>query len=295
MPLIVDTYNVLHVTGVLPPGLAGIDPPDLARLIQTSRFRHDEALLICDGVPKPDAPPGRDGQVITRYAGPGVTADEMIAKLVNDDSAPRRLIVVSSDNEVLRAARRRRCKTLTSEEFLRQLADDAHLDDATSRPSTPPSHVPSEDVSRWQKEFGVDDLESLLPAALPPHLADALDALHVPPSKPSTTPSAPGEAADPPSTAPAPPDPSTFAAMFPTDLMAEASQLEANHDGLPPIMPPSTDDAGVEVSDENDADPETTDEPAAPQPGIDLNRLDELDMEAVLRRAPPEPPPPPTL
>ena len=39
MPLLIDAYNVLHVVGVLPPDLAGIDLEELAILIAKSRFR----------------------------------------------------------------------------------------------------------------------------------------------------------------------------------------------------------------------------------------------------------------
>ena len=38
--LLIDTYNVLHVTGVLPPEIAGLEPADLADLPDaTSRAR----------------------------------------------------------------------------------------------------------------------------------------------------------------------------------------------------------------------------------------------------------------
>ena len=46
VPLLVDAYNVLHVVGVLPPDLAGIDLEELAILITNSRFRGEEAVLV---------------------------------------------------------------------------------------------------------------------------------------------------------------------------------------------------------------------------------------------------------
>ena len=54
MPTLVDAYNVLHVVGVLPPELAGIDLEELAALLEGSRFGREEVLLICDGIPKPN-------------------------------------------------------------------------------------------------------------------------------------------------------------------------------------------------------------------------------------------------
>ena len=106
MPLIVDTYNVLHVVGVLPPDLAGIDTQGLIDLIGRSRYRGERAFLICDGRPRERAPRGRFGPLSVRYAGGGSTADELIEALIQTSSSPRRLTVVSSDRQIVRAARR---------------------------------------------------------------------------------------------------------------------------------------------------------------------------------------------
>jgi hypothetical protein len=124
MSLIVDTYNVLHTVGVLPPDIAGVDASGLAELIGRSRYRHQRATLVCDGVPREDAPRGTVGGVVFRYAGADKTADDVIAQIIRRSSSPRRLTVISSDRAVLREARRRRCSTLRSEEFLEHLSED---------------------------------------------------------------------------------------------------------------------------------------------------------------------------
>ncbi|MCP4796796.1 MAG: NYN domain-containing protein, partial [Phycisphaeraceae bacterium] len=113
MPLLVDAYNVLHVVGVLPPDLAGIDLEELAILISRSRFRGEEAVLVCDGVPKPHQV-DETGRVHVRFAGAGVTADDLILRLVRGSSAPRRLTVVTSDREIAVNARRRRAGVISS-------------------------------------------------------------------------------------------------------------------------------------------------------------------------------------
>jgi uncharacterized protein YegJ (DUF2314 family) len=137
MPLIIDTYNVLHVVGVLPPELAGIDTEGLVDLIGSSRYRHQAVTLACDGTPAPGgrgaAGGGRrggrragraPGRVSVRYSGSEATADDLIARLIRRSSIPRRLTVVSSDRAVQREARRRRCHVLSSEAFLRRLVAD---------------------------------------------------------------------------------------------------------------------------------------------------------------------------
>jgi predicted RNA-binding protein with PIN domain len=58
------------------------------------------------------------------YAGPGHTADDRIIALLRECGDPRRVLVVSSDRQVRRDARRLRARTLSSEVFLEQLARD---------------------------------------------------------------------------------------------------------------------------------------------------------------------------
>lgn len=158
MPLLIDTYNVLHVVGVLPPDLAGIEIDDLVKLIQTSRFSREKTQLICDGGPKADSPPGRFGPISVRYAGPGRKADDLIATIVRRISNPGTVIVVSSDQQVQRAGRKRRCRTLSSEEFLRLLVEDHEAASRQPRAAgrARSAHpLPNDAVNAWLDIFGL--------------------------------------------------------------------------------------------------------------------------------------------
>lgn len=165
MPLIIDTYNVLHVVGVLPPDLAGIDTSDLIQMIARSRYRHEKTSLVCDGIPHEQAPTGSFGPIIIQYSGSNRLADDVIHDLINHSSVPRRLIVVSSDHEILRSARRRRCRSLTSERFLQHLIHDAssRSDPKPSRRS--PGSLSHKQTKQWTDEFGIDEsfLEQVVP------------------------------------------------------------------------------------------------------------------------------------
>jgi len=168
--LLVDAYNALHVTGVLPPEIAGVDARGLARLIARSRYGDRRCWLVCDG-----APPGsrRSGGMIRQpvagvesvevvYAGPGRDADSAIERLIERDSAPRQLLVVSSDRRILTAARKRRCGAATSEAFLARLAED-HARPGSGREPYPEFalDVPLDPVEarRWRERLGVADLD----------------------------------------------------------------------------------------------------------------------------------------
>ena len=154
--LLVDAYNALHVTGVLPPHLAGLDGPGLAELIARSRWGSG-AVLVCDGV-KPRGWPRAVEGVELRFAGPGRDADTLLERMIGDSPDPRRLTVVSSDHRVRRAGKRSGCKVLSSVGFLTQLA--ARIDSPRVRAGSPASGKPEVPldafaIRRWLEEFGV--------------------------------------------------------------------------------------------------------------------------------------------
>lgn len=169
MPLIIDTYNVLHVTGVLPPEIAGVDTASLIDLIRLSRYRRRRVTLVCDGTPAEDAPTGRVGPITICYGGPGPTADALITAIIRRSSIPRRLTVVSSDRAVQREARRRRCGILSSEQFLQHLAVDHERAEASGigRSGRSPAVGPGERGSTPPVGEG---RASPLEAVLPPDL-----------------------------------------------------------------------------------------------------------------------------
>lgn len=183
MPVLIDTYNVLHVTGVLPPDLAGIDVAGLADLIAQSRYSRHEVHLFCDGGPGNDAPSQLAGVTLS-FAGHDRTADDLIIAAIETSTIPRRLVVISSDREIQKAARRRRSRPVDSETFLAHLAADIqsirrsrHNRPApdTAKPAGP---APPDHVDAWIKAFALteDDLaltaSDLQPPQEPIHPVD---------------------------------------------------------------------------------------------------------------------------
>ena len=162
--LVIDTYNVLHVTGVLPPELAGPDAVKLAGLIRRSRWSGADVRLVCDGTAGNLVLPRElaEGSAIRLvFAGHGPdAADIMIERIIVADSAPRTLLVVSSDRRILTAARKRRCGLLTSEQFLERLADDASVGGRSSGEAGgeggDAGTVDRETSAMWLREFGFE-------------------------------------------------------------------------------------------------------------------------------------------
>lgn len=163
--LLVDAYNALHVTGVLPPHLAGLDAPALAELVGRSRWGRGRATLVCDGV-KPRGWPREVEGVELRFAGPGRDADGLIERLLRDSPDPRRVTVVSTDQRLRKAAKRAGASSLTSEAFLAQIAADMEAPKArASSPAAGKPEVPLDAFAlrRWLDEFGLgsDELSRL--------------------------------------------------------------------------------------------------------------------------------------
>jgi len=161
--LIVDVYNVLHVTGVLPPELAGPSAADLADLVAHSRYARRGAILVCDGRPTRTPTAQRAGTGSTAFggsirvvfAGGGKDADTLIERLIAEHSAPRRLLVVSDDRRIRAAAGRRRAGRLSSGDFLAHLAHDASRPTTDRAPAKPDTLEPGE-VDAWLREFGYE-------------------------------------------------------------------------------------------------------------------------------------------
>lgn len=222
--LLVDAYNVLHVQGVLPAHLAGMEVDGLARLLGVSRYARGRIVLVCDGAPPRTSigggkkVAGRSGRashptasgVEIVHAGGGHDADSYIEDFLERDSASRRWTVVSSDHRVQRAAITAGSRVLESTVFLRQLVQD----DARPAPTPHPRLIhkiplAGLDVSLWIREFGVDprageaDLASI-PDITPPapatdHIEREIEAAdpHRARKKTRGTPSKSAQAADP--------------------------------------------------------------------------------------------------
>jgi len=173
--LLIDCYNVLYTD--MPVELAGLDEDVLCRLLAHTPWARQGIAVVCDGLVKPlglTESPVDSVQLI--YSGHSQSADDVIIEMIDAHTAPRSLWVISSDRQIRKAARRRRCRQMTSDRFIDLLAKSTakHAEQgkqrgkgglSPTRSQTKPSYGPLSDrqVRLWLKEFGVqpdDDLDS---------------------------------------------------------------------------------------------------------------------------------------
>ena len=160
MELLVDTWNVLHQTGVLPPESAGNGIKGLIRLIGSSRWSNDRTTLVCDGTPSDSCPTGTRVSVV--FTGPHRTADDEIMHRVANSSAKRSITVVTSDREIIRTIKAAGSQHLGSPTFLQMLVDDHEI--PQSKKVHRPTKLSEQGAAEWKERFGLDDdaVEELL-------------------------------------------------------------------------------------------------------------------------------------
>jgi len=155
MPLIIDANNLLHTT--MPQPLAGLDETRLCALLARGPWAGDHVTVVCDGAGSAmDMRASPSDAVDLRFAGHSRTADDVIIAMIDADSAPRRLVVVSNDREIRRAARRRRARAWSCEMLIGELARTAATSDraVSDRPADQP--LDRKQVDHWLEQFGVD-------------------------------------------------------------------------------------------------------------------------------------------
>jgi uncharacterized protein len=167
MSLLIDGYNLLHVAGIFGRG-AGPGHLQRARLALLNFLAESldpgelpRTTVVFDSH---DAPWGLPRHVDHRgitvhFAAQYEEADDLIEELIRADSAPRRLVVVSSDHRIQRAARRRRAKAVDSDlwyaELLRARRERYERQESSAdSPARPAVPLLEEDVNYWLRQFG---------------------------------------------------------------------------------------------------------------------------------------------
>jgi len=171
--LLIDGYNVLA------PVAAPNRDPD-GRWLQRERMnlirrlvdhltdlQRENACIVFDAAKPPEGRPSSflvEG-VSVRFAVEYAEADDLLEELIAAHSAPRNLMVVSSDHRVQAAAKRRGCGFCDSQSWLDDLLDGKVASACKSNQRTgqgragdgaekPNRIVTEKQVDAWLKEFG---------------------------------------------------------------------------------------------------------------------------------------------
>ncbi len=176
MALLIDGYNLLHVTDIFGAAGPGTDlhRTRLALLnflaASIGKRERSQTTIVFDAA---GAPPGlprtitHQGMTV-HFAPRHSDADELIEDLLEQHRAPKSLVVVSSDHRVQRAARNRGATFVDSAEWYAERRAALQRSDAADQLAAKPDAQLSPDELRyWLSQFGdappVEDSASPFP------------------------------------------------------------------------------------------------------------------------------------
>ena len=164
MPFLIDGYNLLHASGLLGRKVApkSLERARVALLNFIANSLNDaerktttvvfDAKTAPSGLPRQVNHHGLD----VRFAVGFTDADALIEELIRADSSPRRLVVVSSDHQIQKAAKRRRATSIDSDDWHAELCR-RHRTPERTQPGEDHKPIPPNteaEVAYWLNVFG---------------------------------------------------------------------------------------------------------------------------------------------
>lgn len=179
--LLIDGYNLMHAAGM---GRLNYGPGDLQRCRERllrfllSRLTPAEVARATIVFDARDPPPGAQSRQVfsglkVAFANPGGDADAFIQELIEEHSAPKRVLLVSSDHQLQRVARRRRAEFVDSETFFElQERRRPRVGRASGvEPDPKFEGLTSHEAQTWQTLFGEVPIRQLTEAENKPQAA----------------------------------------------------------------------------------------------------------------------------
>lgn len=167
--LLIDGYNLMHAAGL---ARSSYGPGDLERcrlkllsllagFLGEERCRRTTVVFDAKSAPLDGSRQDMFRGILIEYSPPGQEADDVIELAIRRHSAPKQLLVVSSDHRLHKAARRRRAHALDSDRFLEDCERKAR-----GQSPEPPVVKPGDELSpgaiaAWLAVFGDVDPESI--------------------------------------------------------------------------------------------------------------------------------------
>lgn len=165
MPYLIDGYNLLYATGRLTPrvGRGSLEASRQWLLVELVRHHAAEAATVTVIFDARGAPPGtplrdRHGGVRVLFAR-DQTADDLIEELIRADPSPRALTVVSDDNRIREAARRRGCVVLGCLDYCERWTQPQRQAPVPVAESAKPDTMTEQERRAWLEAFADADQE----------------------------------------------------------------------------------------------------------------------------------------
>ncbi|MHC4291501.1 MAG: NYN domain-containing protein [Planctomycetota bacterium] len=159
MPYLIDGYNLLCSVQKLEE-FSSLTDVQLCRAVSDYlRCVRDHGHIVFDGIGPPDKSAfGGIPSLEVYFSGQSYEADDVIEEKILDNSAPKSLVVVSSDKRLRKATTKRKAKAVPSEFFWQHLL--LQLEKQAARPTPEPSEkrhgLTERETDVWLDVFDIE-------------------------------------------------------------------------------------------------------------------------------------------
>jgi predicted RNA-binding protein with PIN domain len=159
MPIIIDGYNLLRAIEKTESFSPVLTDAWLCRMITAYLRQIDEAgCVVFDGIGPPDKEIFEDmGNLEVIFSGRNKDADKVIEDKITANTAPKRLLVVSSDRRLRVAARKRRAISVKAEVFWESVISEPDRKPRPREPREKREGITESETEQWLKSFGLDE------------------------------------------------------------------------------------------------------------------------------------------
>ncbi len=155
---VIDGYNLLHSILKASEGFEQISDVWLCRIInEYLRLTGEKGEIVFDGTgPRDKSPLENISNLEVFFAGPGADADTLIESKIKASTAPKRLMIVSSDRRIQTAAHSRRAPAVKALIFWDDLCKRLSREKKKIKEPQGKRHgLTDGETDQWLKFFGI--------------------------------------------------------------------------------------------------------------------------------------------
>jgi predicted RNA-binding protein with PIN domain len=155
---IIDGHNLLHAIPKVDESTTLISDLQLCRIIDYYlRQSGNKGEIIFDGIGPPDKS-GFDStsRLEISFAGLDTDTDTVIEDKIRVNSAPKRLVIVSSDRRIRKAARARKATSIKSEQFWYNINKQLNRKTRKKEPGEKRHGLTESETKQWLEFFGLE-------------------------------------------------------------------------------------------------------------------------------------------
>ena len=158
MPVIVDGYNLLRSIQKTDEQFQTLAEAGLCRILSEYLKRiRDHGHIVFDGIGPPDKSNlGGFGNLEVYFSGPDTDADSVIEQKILDNSAPKSLVIVSTDRRLRAAAGKRKAVSFRSELFFQEVIRQLDRKKPTPEPKQKRQGLTDSETETWMDLFDLD-------------------------------------------------------------------------------------------------------------------------------------------